>query len=40
MDTAVETIRILANDAYYMLAGLGIALALIIVGAAVLIHRY
>ena len=40
MDTAVETIRILANDAYYMLAVLGIALALIIVGATLLIRRY
>jgi hypothetical protein len=40
MDTAVETIRILATDAYYMLAVVGVALALIIVGAALVIRRY
>jgi hypothetical protein len=40
MDTAVETIRVLANDAYYMLALVAAALTLFIVGAALLIRRY
>lgn len=40
MDTALETIKILATDAHYMLAVVGVALAVIIVGAALLIRRY
>jgi len=40
MDTALETIKILATDAYYTLAAVGVALAVIIVGAALLIRRY
>jgi hypothetical protein len=40
MDTALETIKILATDAYYTLAAVGVALAVIIVGAALLISRY
>jgi hypothetical protein len=40
MDTALETIKILATGAYYMLAAVGVALAVIIVGAALLIRRF
>lgn len=40
MDTALETIRILATYAYYMLVVVWIGLALVISGAALLIRRY